>query len=71
MYINKVITSLQEPDNMEKINTITGLNVFDTDNWCDLSQFECTPELKKFVREEELQALKDKKADYIAFRIDC
>lgn len=71
MYINKVITSLQEPDNMEKINTITGLNVFDTDNWCDLSQFEDTPELKKFVTDEEFQALKDRKADYIAFRIDC
>ncbi len=71
MYINKVITSLQEPDNMEKINTITGLNVFDTDNWCDLSQFEDIPELKKFIREEEFLALKDRKADYIAFRIDC
>ena len=33
MIINKVITSTQEPDNMERINTITGLNIFDTDNW--------------------------------------
>ena len=71
MYINKVITSLQEPDNMEKINTITGLNVFDTDNWCDLSQFEETSKLKKYITDEEFKALKDRNADYIAFRIDC
>lgn len=70
MYIYKVITSSQEPDNMERINTITGLNVFDTDNWCDLSQFEDTPELKKFITDEEFKALNEGKADYIAFRID-
>lgn len=70
MIIDKVIVSLQELDNMEKINTITGLNVFDTDNWCDLSQFEQYSKLKKYITEEELKALKDKSADYIAFRID-
>ncbi len=70
MIINKVITSLQNPDNMEKINTITGLNVFDTDNWCDFSQFEQYPKLRRYITKEELKALKERKADYIAFRID-
>ena len=70
MYINKVITSPQDPDSMEKINTITGLNVFNTDNWCDISQFEVNPELKRFITDEEFKALKEGKAEYIAFRID-
>jgi len=70
MIIDKVITSLQEPNNMEIINTITGLNVFDTDNWCDLSQFEQYPKLKKYITTKELKALKEGKADYVAFRID-
>ena len=70
MQIDKVIVSLQEPDKMEEINTITGLNVFDTDNWCDISQFEVYPKLKKYITKEELKALKDKSADYIAFRIE-
>ena len=66
MIINKVITSTQEPDNMERINTITGLNIFDTDNWCDLSQFEQYPKLRKYITNEELKALKEGKAEYIA-----
>lgn len=70
MIIDKVIVSLQELDTMEEINKITGLNVFDTDNWCDLSQFEQYPKLRKYITKEELKALKDKKADYIAFRLD-
>lgn len=70
MLINKVITSRQEPDDMETINEITGINVFDTDNWCDLGEFEEYPELRKYIEDEEYQALKDGKADYIAFRID-
>ena len=56
---------------MEKINTITGLNAFDTDNWCDLSQFEQYPKLKRYITKEELKVLKEEKAEYIAFRIDC
>lgn len=70
MIISRVITSLQDPDNMEKINTMTGLNIFDTDNWCDLSQFEQYPKLRKYITNEELKALKERKVDYIAFRID-
>ena len=71
MYIYKVIISHQEPDNMERINIITGLNVFNTDNWCDLGQFKDTPELKKFITDEEFKALNEREANYIAFRIDC
>ena len=71
MYIYKVIISHQEPDNIERINIITGLNVFNTDNWCDLGQFKDTPELKKFITDEEFKALNVREANYIAFRIDC
>ena len=71
MYIYKVIISHQEPDNIERINIITGLNVFNTDNWCDLGQFKDTPELKKFITYEEFNALNEREANYIAFRIDC
>lgn len=71
MYIYKVIISHQEPDNIERINIITGLNVFNTDNWCDLGQFKDTPELKKFITDEEFKALNEREANYIAFRIDC
>ncbi len=68
--IFKVITSDQKWENMEQINNITGVEPFDTDNWCDLDQFELHPELKTFISEEEFQALKDNQADYVAFRID-
>lgn len=71
MYIYKVIISHQEPDNIERINIITGLNVFNTDNWCDLGQFKDTPELKKIITDEEFKALNEREANYIAFRIDC
>ncbi len=68
--IDRVITSRQKPDDMEVINDITGLEFWNTDNWCDLGEFEEYPELEQFVETEELNALKDGKADYIAFRID-
>ena len=68
--IDKVITSRQKPDDMEVINDITGLEFWNTDNWCDLGEFEEYPELEQFVEKDELNALKDGKADYIAFRID-
>ena len=71
MYIYKVIISHQEPDNIERINIITGLNVFNTDNQCDSGQFKDTPELKKFITDEEFKALNEREANYIAFRIDC
>ena len=68
--IDKVITSRQKPDDMEVINDITGLEFWNTDNWCDKGEFEEYPELEQFVEKEELNALKEGKADYIAFRID-
>ena len=71
MYINKVITSFQDVESMENINILTGLDEFSTDNWCDLGQFEEVPELRKFITDEEFQALKDKSAEYIVFRMDC
>ena len=68
--IDKVITSRQKPDDMEEINDITGLEFWNTDNWCDLGEFEEYPELEQFVEKDELNALKEGNADYIAFRID-
>lgn len=71
MYINRVITNSQDVESMENINILTGLDEFSTDNWCDLGQFEEVPELRKFITDEEFQALKDKSAEYIVFRMDC
>ena len=70
MIIDKVIMSLQKPDDMETINSITGLDFDNTDNWVDYAVFEEHPKLKKFIDKEELKALKEGKADYVAFRID-
>ena len=68
--IDKVIMSLQKPDDMEKINSITFVDYDATDNWVDLATFEENPKLKKFISKEDFNALKNKDADYIAFRID-
>ena len=70
MIIDKVIMSLQKPDDMEQINKLTSLDFDHTDNWVDYSTFEDKPELQKFIDDEKLQALKNGEADYIAFRID-
>lgn len=70
MIIDKVIMSLQKQDEMETINSITGLDFDTTDNWVDYATFKEHPKLKKFIDKEELKALKDGKADYVAFRID-
>lgn len=68
--IDKVIMSLQKPDSMEQINSITDLHFDATDNWVDLQTFEEKTELKKFITDKEFNALKNKDADYIVFRID-
>lgn len=70
MVIYKVIQSLQDVEDMENINKITGLDQFETDNWCDLSEFDEHSELKQYVTEEEFEAIKNGNTDYIAFRID-
>lgn len=62
--------SLQKPYDMEKINRITGIDSFSTDNWVDYSVIEAFPDLKQFLKNEELEALQNRKADYIAFRLD-
>lgn len=70
MIIDKVIMSLQKPYDMEEINRITNLDFDNTDNWVDFSTFKEYPKLSKFISAEELEALQNKEADYIAFRID-
>lgn len=65
--IDRVIMSLQKPYDMEKINRITGIDSFSTDNWVDYSVIEAFPDLKQFLKNEELEALQNRKADYIAF----
>lgn len=68
--INKVIMSLQNPDNMEAINNITGLDFDNTDNWVDIDTIEENEELKQYISEDEYDAMLNGEADYIAFRID-
>ena len=68
--IDKVITSLQDVESMQEINLITGLEFDSTDNWVDLSTFDENPELKKYVKDYEFDALQNGEADYIAFRFD-
>ena len=70
MYIYRVIQSLQDFEDMEEINFITGINQFETDNWCDLSEFEDYPQLCKFVENDAIEALKNNECDYIIFRIN-
>ncbi len=70
MIIDKVITIWLDSDAMEKINKITGIDAFATDNWVDYSIFGMHPILKQYVTHEKFIALKNGKADYIAFRID-
>lgn len=68
--IDKVITSLQKPYDMEEINRITGIDSFSTDNWVDYSVVKMFPDLEQYLTNEELEALKNRNADYIAFRLD-
>ncbi|DAB16879.1 TPA: hypothetical protein CPT98_07160 [Candidatus Gastranaerophilales bacterium HUM_19] len=70
MIIDKVITIWLDSDAMEEINKITGIDAFSTDNWVDYSVVEGYSDLKQYVTNENLEALKNGKADYIAFRID-
>ena len=58
--IDKVITSLQDADNMQEINLITGLDICSTDNWVDLATFEENPELQKEIDEKVREALRPK-----------
>ena len=80
--INRVITVLLEPDDMEKVNVSTGIKPLTTENWCDYSTFveveesiECGDNtkinIKQFVSQEHLELLKNKLVDFIAFRLDC
>ena len=70
MHVDKVYTVLLKPDDMEKVNKLTGINPFATDNWCGLWLFSEIPELYDFVSKDEIKLLEDEKADYIAFRLD-
>jgi len=70
MCISRVITSLQDWECMEEINSLTGLSNFNTDNWINLETFLENPKLKKFISENEFELLANNEADYIAFRIE-
>ena len=70
MYIYKVIANSQDVEDMEKINKMTGMNEFDTENWCDLEQFELHPKLKDYLTVEEFEELQKGNVDYIAFKVD-
>ena len=70
MVIYRVIKIFQDPEAMEEINKITGIDAFETDNWVDYYTFEECEKLKNYVEKEEIEALKHKEADFIAFRLD-
>ena len=70
-HIYKVIQCLKDPDTMEEINKITGLDAFRECNWCDYYVFDLKPELLGYITKEEWQLLLTGQADYIAFRLDC
>ena len=62
--------TLLKPDEMENVNKITGLDIYETDNWVDYYEIKSHKKLYKYVSKEEIKALKNGEADYIAFRID-
>lgn len=70
MEIYRVIKIYQDPDKMEEINKITEIGAFETDNWIDYYTFKKCVELNDYVEKEDIEALKNNKADFIVFRID-
>lgn len=70
MVIYRVIKIFQDPEAMEEINKITGIDAFETDNWVDYYTLEECEKLKNYVEKEEIEALKHNEADFIVFRLD-
>lgn len=68
--IDKVITKLLKPEQMQTVNKITQIDIFASDNWCGKGQFEETPQLAEFITTAELFAIQNNNADYITFRLD-
>ncbi len=67
---DKVVTVQLDPDTMEELNWLTGINPFGTDNWVSKAGFEDYPNIKKLVSDEQYNAIMEGDIDYIAFRID-
>ena len=69
--VDRITTVYLDPDEMEAVNSITGLSPFNEVNFVDYSVFEIHPELIYFLENiQELFLLKSKQVDYIVFRLD-
>jgi len=67
---DKVVKVYLDPELMEMLNKQTGIDEFETDNWCDKHEFEKVPSIYEFITEEQKQAITNDEIDYIVFRID-
>lgn len=67
---DKVKVVYLDPELMGMLNLQTGIDEFETDNWCDKSEFERVPSINEFITEEQKEAIRNGEIDYIAFRID-
>lgn len=70
MVIYRVIKIFLNPEEMEIVNVLTGIDAFETDNWVDYYTFKEYEKLKSYVEKEELEALKHNESDFIVFRLD-
>ena len=69
---NKVKQIFLDIELMEELNKITGLDAFETDNWCDFYTIEQlrSTKLTEQITQEIYNDLKNKTIDYIVFRLD-
>lgn len=70
MIAYKVVPVYLDPDQMEEVNIMTGLDAFRECNWCDLDAFIDHPDLTKYVGHEDYKRIRSGKIDFVAFRLD-
>lgn len=70
MRICKIISVLLNADNMEEVNDLTGVADFNTDNWCDKSDFKRIPKLYEYLDSYEKEILNNNQVDYVVFRLE-
>lgn len=68
--VNTITVQYLDPDQMEEVNTITGISPFKEVNFVDKYTFEDYPQLKQYVDQERLEVLMSYLVDYIMFRLD-
>lgn len=68
--VSTITVQYLDPDQMEEVNTITGISPFNEVNFVDKDTFEDYPRLKKYVDKERLEVLMSYQVEYIMFRLD-